>query len=212
MQLVLIAMALLTGAEPADRVWTFAKADAGKRPAGWTAAKTGEGEGSVWQVRADESAPGKTGHALVQTAEGPTRLFNLCLADGTTFRDGELTVQVRAVSGEIDQGGGLVWRAKDANNYYVCRYNPLEKNFRLYHVKAGQRKELAGKNKVELPAGKWFTVSVTHLGDTIRCTLNGEHALEVTDDTFPEAGQVGFWTKADAVTAFDELRMRGVGK
>jgi hypothetical protein len=149
---------------------------------------------------------------LVQTAEGPTRLFNLCLADGTTFRDGELTVQVRAVSGEIDQGGGLVWRAKDANNYYVCRYNPLEKNFRLYHVKAGQRKELAGKNKVELPAGKWFTVSVTHLGDTIRCTLNGEHALEVTDDTFPEAGQVGFWTKADAVTAFDELRMRGVGK
>jgi Domain of Unknown Function (DUF1080) len=206
MRLALLAVALLTGAEPEARVWTFTRADVGKLPAGWTAAKTGEGDGSVWQVRADDTA-GKTTYVLVQTAEGPTRLFNLCLADGTAFQDGELSVRVKALSGEIDQGGGLLWRAKDANNYYVCRYNPLEKNFRVYHVKDGKRTELAGKSKVEVPAGQWFTVAVKHVGDKVRCTLNGEHALEVTDGTFSEAGRVGLWTKADAVTAFAELRM-----
>jgi hypothetical protein len=103
-------------AEPKAREWTFKTDDLGKLPAGWTAAKTGEGEGSVWKVTADDTAPGKTGHVLTQTAAGPNRLFNLCFVDGTEFGDGELSVRAKAVSGEIDQGGGLVWRAVDANN------------------------------------------------------------------------------------------------
>lgn len=192
-------------AEP--KTWTFNKSDLGKLPSGWTAGKTGEGEGSDWKITADETAPGKSGHAITQTAAGPNRLFNLCLADGVEFTDGEISVQVRAVSGEIDQGGGLVWRAKDANNYYICRYNPLEKNFRLYHVKDGKRKELASKEKVETPAGKWFTVTVKQQGNKIVCALNGEHALEASDDTFPSGGKIGLWTKADAVTSFDALKL-----
>ena len=200
------------GSADGPTVITFDKAAAGKIPAGWVAAKTGEGEGSIWKVTPDNTGPGKTGYVLAQTAEGPTRLFNLCLAEGPTFRDGELTVQVRAVSGEVDQGGGLVWRAKDPNNYYVCRYNPLEKNFRVYHVKDGKRTELAGKNRVETPAGKWFAVTVRHVGDKITCTLNGEHKLEVSDSTFTDAGKVGLWTKADAVSHFDQLRISPTAK
>jgi hypothetical protein len=194
-------------AEPAIREWTFKKDDLGKLPAGWTAAKTGEGEGSVWKVTADDTAPGKTGHVLTQTAAGPNRLFNLCLIDGVVFHDGELIVRAKAVSGEIDQGGGLVWRAIDANNYYVCRYNPLEKNFRVYHVKDGKRTELASKDKIEPDAEKWFTISVKHAGNKITCSLNNKHTLEVTSDTFPKPGKVGFWTKADAATSFDQLKI-----
>jgi hypothetical protein len=204
--LVLFAIASLA-AEPKAREWTLKKEDFGELPAGWTAAKTGKGDGSVWKVTADNSAPGKTGHVLTQTAEGPNRLFNLCLVDGSEFADGELSVRAKSVSGEIDQGGGLVWRAIDGNNYYICRYNPLEKNFRLYQVKDGRRTELASKDKLEPLTEPWFTVAVKHAGNKITCSLNGKHTLEITNDTFAKPGKVGFWTKADAVTSFDQLKI-----
>lgn len=203
--LAITVASLMVAAEPKAHPITFNKADLGKLPAGWTSGKTGEGEGSVWKVTADDAAPGKTGHVLTQTAEGPNRLFNVCVHDASSFLDGDLTVQVKAISGEIDQGGGLVWRYIDANNYYVCRFNPLEKNFRLYTVKDGKRKELASKEKIELKKSKDFAVTVKHIGNKIMCALDGEFKLEVTDETFPKVGKVGFWTKADAVTSFDKL-------
>jgi hypothetical protein len=213
--LVLAGMSLSVVSAFADektRLITFAKSDNDKLPTGWTAAKTGEGEGSVWKVAADDTAPGKTGHVLVQTAKGPTRLFNLCLLDGATFADGELSVAVKSNKGDIDQGGGLVWRCQDANNYYVCRYNPLEGNFRLYYLKDGRRTQLATKENVELSAGKWFTVGVRHAGNKIECSLNGDKLLTVTDDTFLKPGKIGLWTKADAVSAFDQLSIKEVAK
>ncbi|HKB01442.1 MAG TPA: family 16 glycoside hydrolase [Gemmataceae bacterium] len=123
-----------------------------------------------------------------------------------------MSVAVRAVGGKIDQGGGVVWRYADANNYYVCRYNPLEENFRVYSVKGGKRTQLATKENVELSEGKWFTVSVKHAGDRIECSLNGEKVLDVTDKTFPDAGKVGVWCKADAASHFDRVRFTPAGK
>ena len=189
----------------------FAKADAGKVPAGWTAAKTGTGDGSAWSVVADESTPSGSGFALAQTAEGPNGLFNLCVLADSRFKDGKLSVAVRAVAGKLDQGGGLVWRYQDADNYYVCRYNPLEENFRVYYVKAGKRVQLVTRD-VLLPPGKWFTVSVSHAGDRIECSLNGTKLLEVTDKTFPDAGKVGVWSKADARSHFDRFQFTPVAK
>ena len=80
---------------------------------------------------------------LAQTAAGPSSLFNLCIADKTSFADVDLSVAFKAVAGKKDQGGGLLWRCKDANNYYVVRHNPLEDNFRLYKVVDGKRIQLA---------------------------------------------------------------------
>ena len=148
----------------------------------------------------------------MQTAESPSGLFNVCLASGIEFTDGELSVQIKAVAGKTDQGGGLVWRAKDANNYYICRFNPLEDNFRVYKVVDGKRTQLATKENITLPAGKWFTVSIRHVGKKIECRLNGEKHLEATDDTFPKAGAIGLWSKADAVSAFDKLVMTPIGQ
>jgi hypothetical protein len=205
---VIVCVAAAAGAGAGEKVQelTFGKADAGKVPSGWAAVRTGPGEGSVWAVTADGTAPSKSGHALAQTAEGPTQLYNLCVVEGSAFRDGEVSALVKAVKGKIDQGGGVMWRFRDANNYYVCRYNPLEKNFRVYHVQGGKRTQLATKEDLALPAGKWFTVSVRHAGDRIECSLDDKKLLEVTDATFPEVGKVGVWSKADAVTHFDRLR------
>lgn len=195
------------GVGPVAPEVTFRKADAGKRPTGWVAAKTGAGEGSDWAVVADPSAPGGTGYALAQTADGPTQLYNLCVADGSTFRDGEVSVMVKAVRGKIDQGGGVVWRYTDANNYYVCRYNPLEENFRVYSVKAGKRTQLATRENVGRKPRQWVTVSVKHVGNAIECSLDGQKLLAVSDDTFQAAGKVGVWSKADAVSHFDRFRL-----
>jgi len=106
--------------------------------------------------------------------------------------------------GEHDRGGGVIWRAKDENNYYVCRMNPLETNFRAYKVVDGKRKQL-GSAEVKTESGKWYDLRVVMVGDHIQCYLAGERLLEVRDDQFKDAGVVGLWTKADASSSFDDF-------
>jgi len=199
-------------ADVPTRTVVFKKEDAGKLPASWTAAKTGQGEGSVWKVLADSTAPSKGGHALAQVAEGPKPLFNVCVLNDSTFQDGEVSVAFKAVQGKVDQGGGVVWRYQDADNYYVARMNPLEDNFRLYKVVAGKRAQLATKEEITVKAGAWHTLKIRHVGDRIECFLDDKQVLEGKDDALPKAGKVGLWTKADAVTYFDQLQLRTLGK
>ena len=119
----------------------------------------------------------------------------------------ELSVSFKAIAGDGDQGGGFVWRYKDNNNYYVCRMNPLEDNYRVYKVVAGKRIQLETKEDVKAPTGTWHTLRVTMEGDHIQCYLDGEKYLDARDNSFPDAGKVGLWTQADAQTYFDELKI-----
>jgi hypothetical protein len=160
-------------------------------------------------VVADDSAPSKSGYALAQTAAGPNALFNLCVADGPTYKDVEASVAFKAVQGKLDQGGGLVWRYQDADNYYIARMNPLEDNFRVYKVIGGKRIQLGTKEDLKVPAGTWHTLKVTMKGDHVECFLDGTKYLEAKDDAIKDAGKVGLWTKADAQTHFDQFRAAG---
>jgi len=193
--------------EKKEQVFRFSKDDLGKVAKGWTAAKTGQGEGSVWKVVADDTSPSKTGYVLAQTAEGPRPLFNLCVVDDTNCKDVEVSVAMKAVAGKVDQGGGPVWRYQDANNYYIARYNPLETNYRLYKVVSGKRIQLATKEGLDQPAGKWITVKIEQKGDEIECYLDGKKLLEAKDSAIQKAGKVGLWTKADAQSHFDNLEV-----
>lgn len=183
----------------------FENAEVGKLPAGWTAAKGGKGEGSVWKVAEDKSAP-RGPKVLAQTAAGPGSLFNLCVADKTSCADLDLSVSFKSVAGKKDQGGGPMWRYQDANNYYVVRMNPLEDNFRLYKVVDGKRIQLATTaDDVVAAPDKWHTIRVIHTGNRIQCYLNGNLHFDVKDDTIKSAGKIGLWTKADASSWFDDL-------
>jgi hypothetical protein len=206
--LALLVGAALVAAEEKTRMLRFDKADLGKVPAGWKAAQTGKGA-SVWKVVADDTAPSKTGCALAQTSADRDALFNLCVAEGGSYKDVEVSVAFKAIKGEKDQGGGLVWRYQDANNYYVARMNPLEDNFRVYKVVAGKRAPEFQSADVKVPVGEWHTLKVVMKGDHIECYLDGKKHLDVKDGTFKEAGKVGLWTKADAQTHFDDLRISG---
>jgi hypothetical protein len=197
----------LHAADDKAKTFTFMKDDVGKVPAGWKADKTGKGEGSVWKVVADDTAPSKKGFVLAQTAEGPNALFNLCVSEASSYKDLEVSVAFKAVKGAKDLGGGIVWRYQDTNNYYIARMNPLEDNYRVYKVVDGKRIQLATKEDLKVPVNTWHTLTIKMMGDQIECALDGKKLLDAKDDTFAKAGKIGLWTKADAQTYFDDLKV-----
>ncbi len=142
---------------------------------------------------------------LAQKASNDDDTFNVVLVDGTQHKDVDIRVRLKAVAGELDRGGGLVWRAKDKDNYYIARYNPLEDNFRVYKVQAGKRTQFQSART--LGDTKWHTLRVTMTGTKIACYLDGMKYLEADDATFSEAGRIGLWSKADARSYFDDLKV-----
>jgi hypothetical protein len=205
------AVALLVAADNPLAAVSFGKADLGKLPTGWAAGHTGKGAGA-WKVIEDGTAPSKSGFALAQTGESPGPAFNLCVREGDGIKDVEVAVAFKATGGTKDQGGGVVWRYQDANNYYVARANPLEDNFRVYKVVGGKRSPEFRSAEVKVAAGEWHTLSVRMVGDRIECFLDGKKYLDVTDDTFARPGKVGLWTKADARTSFDRFAVTNLAR
>ena len=172
-------------------------------PFGWIAASTGPaGPLASWEAR-DESELGRT-LALVRTNHASSVTYNLFWTRAPDFGDGTLEVALRADAGEIDQGGGLAWRVQDARNYYVCRFNPLESNLRVYVVENGERRQLASSD-VACQTGHWYRLRVEQRGARITCALDGRELLAVEDATRPAPGGIGLWTKADARTSFSGL-------
>lgn len=155
-----------------------------------------------WAVEEMTGAP-SGGKALVQRAT--TNEFNVIVAP-TTYADVDVSVKFKPISGREDASGGIVFRFADGK-YYVVRANALEDNFRLYDYDRG-RHQLASA-RVKAPAlGQWHTLRVVAVGDQIQAWLNGVPHLRHRD-TRLRAGSVGLWTKADSVTAFDDLTVRG---
>ncbi|MBP9104391.1 MAG: DUF1080 domain-containing protein [Chitinophagaceae bacterium] len=184
-----------------DTLVNFNNETEGKLPFGFVANATNKAKSIKWNVVDD-----KGNKVVAQQAENSGSCYNLLVLDKVAYKDFSASVKIKAISGEEDQGGGLVWRYIDKNNYYVARYNPLENNFRFYRVVNGSRKELESTDS-DIKQGEWFTMTIVMKGNKITCSLNGKTLIESTDDTFKPAGLIGFWTKADAITYFDDLKI-----
>src|SRR5713226_4875227 len=186
--------------------YNFDSETPGAMPAKFHAARTGQGSESKWAVTADPTAPSKPNVVAQTSTEKTDYRFPLLIADEGSFRDLDLSVKFKAVSGSVDQAGGLVFRLKDPNNYYIVRANALEDNYRLYHVVDGRRSQFAGAN-LGVTSGEWHELRVEAVGNKITCYYDGIKKIEATDNTFKDAGKVGLWTKADSVTHFDDFRV-----
>jgi hypothetical protein len=190
----------------ASFTYNFDSDAVGGMAAKFHSARTGKGAEGKWVVMADPTAPSKP-NVIAQTSTDTTDYrFPLLIADEGSFKDLELSMRFKAVSGEVDRAGGLVFRLKDANNYYIVRANALEDNYRLYHVVAGNRRQFAGAN-FKVTSGEWHELRVESVGNKIICYYDGAKKIEAMDDTFKDAGKVGLWTKADSVTYFDDLKV-----
>lgn len=111
--------------------YNFDSDAAGQLPAKFHTAKTGGGSAEKWSVQADSSAPSQP-NVIAQTSTDQTDYrFPLLISDDGSFQNVDLSVKFKAVSGSIDRAGGLVFRLKDPNNYYIVRANALENNYRL---------------------------------------------------------------------------------
>jgi len=184
--------------------YSFDSNSVNQPPAKFHAARTGAGKESRWVVMNDPTAPSPP-NVVAQTSVDQTDYrFPLLVADEASFRDLDLKVKFKAVSGSIDRAGGIGFRLKDANNYYVARANALENNYNLYHVVNGRRSEFAGA-RMKVTSGEWHELRIEAIGNKISCYYDGNKKIEATDNTFPDAGKVGLWTKADSVTYFDDL-------
>ena len=128
------------------------------------------------------------------------------MAKATSYKDLDIKVMVKAIAGKEDQGGGVIWRAKDEDNYYIARWNPLEDNFRVYSVKNGRRRQLGSAN-VKADPGVWHNIEIEHKGTKIEAEFDGRKLIEVNDSTFTRAGMVGLWVKADGRSEFDNIKV-----
>ena len=172
-------------------------------PPGYTVALTGGGPPPTWVVRDDSTAPGPT---IVQTSADPTSYrFPLCLRAGQAPADVSATVNVKTLSGTVDQAGGVVVRYRP-ENYYVARINALEDNVNLFKTVDGNRLKIA-EVETKVAPGQWHTLTLTARGPHLTVVYDGKPIIEADDATFAGPGQVGLWTKADSVTAFADLRV-----
>jgi hypothetical protein len=203
----MIAAAQVLGAAMAPlsaETASFENDPVGSPPRGWVLTMTGKGT-PVWTIERDAN-----GTAVLKQSGKAT--YPLALKEGTNVKDGFVEVRFKPISGSEDRAGGVVWRAKDANNYYVVRANALEGNVVAYKTVNGTRSslDLVGQKggygvKTAVAANQWHTLRVEFAGPRFKVIFDGKVLFEVEDTTFTQAGMVGLWTKADSVTAFTDF-------
>lgn len=194
---VLIPWLLLVAMPAMGETLMFNHDKPGAPPAGWVAGVTGHGS-PKWTVEVDPTAQGG-GNVLKQSGSGD---FPWCVKQGTSVADGYVEVKFKPVEGREDQAGGVIWRWKDGDHYYVARANALENNVSLYYTTGGRRHTIQYQN-APVVGRVWHTLRAEFAGNRIQVSLDGKRYIDVTDEHISGAGAVGVWTKADSVTLFD---------
>lgn len=189
------------------RVVTFDNAQLGRTPPDWTVAMTNHGRPPRWEIVKDMSAATQP-YVFAQVSADPHRdRYPLAIFNDITFRDGDVSVRLKPVSGREVQAGGLVWRYRDENNYYLARANALEKNVQVFKVENGIRKPIMAGVHHEIPTNAWSILKVSARGNRFQVYMDHRRILQGWDNTFMSGGKVGLWTVADSVTYFDDFRV-----
>ena len=190
---------LVAGALQVTAAENFDALVAGAAPVGWQCGVSGRGD-PKWLVEPDQTAPSKP-NVLKQSGQGT---FPWCTKNGSSLKDGFVEVKFKSIAGREDQAGGVVWRFTGPRSFYVARANALENNVSLYYTWLGLRRTIQYVD-APVPVGQWNTLRVEFEGEQIKVLLNGKTYIDVRDGHISDAGQVGVWTKADSVTAFDDF-------
>jgi len=194
----------------------FDSAKPGSAPPGWTVTPNPQ-----WEIRKGPSAPSPP-YVFAQTSHDAANGADdgrcpLAILNEMDVKDGDLSVKVKPVAGKADRAGGLVFRYRNPDNYYVVRANALENSIVLYKVEGGKRTPLASRGapprsfgvKHPVPLNEWSVLKVQFRGPLFSVYFNHRRLFEVLDSTFRQPGKVGLWTKADGITYFDDFRIAG---
>jgi 3-keto-disaccharide hydrolase len=209
----IIGLAVIAGAETIR----FDSGSPGSLPAGWTVVMPGAGTAPKWELRRDASAPSKPNVLAQVSADNSGGPFPMAILNTANYRDGEVSVKFKTVSGKKEQAAGVVWRYRDPANYYLVRANALENNIVLYKVQNGQWTSLTPRGKPaktygvrhRIQARTWNILKVSFRKARFEVYFDHRKVFEVEDGTFSGPGKVGLWTKADSVTYFDDFQFAG---
>lgn len=191
--------------ETALERWAFDSGAPGSTPSGFELLETAAtGTPARWGILEDAAAPSGGKGFGVLSSKNAGQTYNVALAPDFEATDVELTVSLKAASGAEDQGGGVVFRAQAAHDYYIARWNPLEKNVRFYVVVGEQRSAFKAAD-VDLDPSQWHTMRVIAEGTRMELFMDERSVLVADDETLKGPGRIGLWTKADAATWFDDL-------
>lgn len=205
--LLLAAPVVGYGLESTTRVWTFDNDLPKTLPPEFQIGTLFDGrpagEWMVLETDRAKSSPRVLGQLMGKGAE---HAYKTVLITGIKASDLDLHVSFLPIKGKADMGGGLIWRATDDRNYYLTRANPLEQNIRIYRVVNGVRQMLKNFDHI-IDVRQWHTLRVIAKGCQVQVFFEDKQVFDLCDQTFL-TGQVGLWTKSDAVTYFDDLKLQ----
>ncbi|MBZ5584668.1 MAG: hypothetical protein LAQ30_21150 [Acidobacteriia bacterium] len=189
------------------RVINFDTATIGQTPPGWTIAMTNRGAAPRWEILRDRTAPTPPYVLAQMSADANGSRFPLAILNGVELRDGDISVRLKPVAGQQEQAGGVVFRYRDPNNYYLARANALQQNVALLKVEDGRRLPIAPAVQHDLPSNSWRILKISVRANRFQVYVDHRRVLQAVDNTFQSSGKVGLWTVGDSVTYFDDFRV-----
>ena len=200
-------LAVSTLAEDSTRMWNFDGDPPGAIPKGFVVGTLFDGRpAGEWKILKTDRAKSAPQVLAQLMGKGFEHAYKVVLINGIMASDVDLQVSFLPIEGKADMGGGLIWRAADDRNYYLTRANPLEQNIRIYRVVKGIRHLLQNFDQT-IHMNQWHTLHVVTRGCQIQVFYDEKPVFDLCDQTFT-TGRIGLWTKSDAVTYFDDLRLQ----
>ena len=187
--------------------WNFDTASPGSLPGSFMVGTLFDGRpAGEWKILITDRAKSAAQVLAQMLPKGMDQTHKLLLVEGTDSDNIDLNVSYLAVSGKADLGGGLVWHATDDRTYYLLRASLVEQKVRLYRVVKGTQ-HVVKQIDYTLPSTGWHQLRIIQQGCDIRALYDNATLFRVCDGTLSN-GRIGLWTKADAVTYFDDLELR----
>jgi hypothetical protein len=200
----LFAFSLLA---PSGKVVNFDSCKIGQAPPGWTVENAGTGRTPGWEVRKDQTAPTQPYVLAEVSANSQSSASPLAILNDLSARDADVSVRIKPISGRQGLAGGVVWRYRDENNYYVARANALENTVSVFKVENGRKIPILSGVRHPIPANSWSILKVSVRGSRFQVFVDHRRVLEGRDNTFSKAGRVGLWTLGDSTVYFDDFRV-----
>jgi len=204
--LALLVLSAGVEATAVEKVWNFDSDTPDSLPKEFVIGTLFDGRpAGDWKVLRTDLAKSPSQVLGQVEGKGAEHAYKVVLVNGTDGSDADLEVSFFPVDGKADMGGGLIWRASDDRNYYLTRANPLEQNIRIYRVAKGIRHLLLNFDQT-ISVKRWHTLRVITRGCQVRVLYDERQVFDLCDHTFTR-GRIGLWTKSDAVTYFDDLKV-----
>ena len=191
-------------AEGLFRKWTFDQDRLNEVPTGFRGLASSNGQPASWVVHGNATAPSLPNVVAVssQCSAGPC--YQLLLAQGLDYEYPDLTVRFRAPEG-VTGAGGMVFGAKDAQNFYAAVVDLGGLTAQVIRVVTGKETVLA-QAPVKLKQVEWHSLRVQRntiiSKDFIEAFVDGTLVLSVEDQALG-LGEVGLLTRGNSSLFFD---------